>query len=242
MYLGVVSIIVIELNDKTEEEYKIISLCDKTNSIKKIALKNADNLKIGDLFFIKIDEDGTHNFEKVLDSTFDNDSKLGEDFLFQLFNLIDKENEELKKEKDEQEREKLELKNPKSLINLYNRASYFRNREAAIKLMINKFIHFARTIKINLNDLTKYFEIQCMKIILETQTLSFNFEKWENSVVLVLYLSYSNDINEELLIRAIESLLNIRLIDNETNELKLQLEQQLKEKLNELKGKQKELV
>lgn len=58
----------------------------------------------------------------------------------------------------------------------------------------------------------------------------------------ILYLSSNNDITEELLTRAIESLLNVKIANNETNELKLQLEQKLKEKLNELKGKQKKLV
>ena len=52
----------------------------------------------------------------------------------------------------------------------------------------------------------------------------------------------NNDIEGELLSMAIESLLNVKIVNNETNELKFQLEQQLKEKLNELKGKQKKLV
>lgn len=57
----------------------------------------------------------------------------------------------------------------------------------------------------------------------------------------ILYLS-NNNIDEELLTIAIQALLNVKIANNETNELKLQLEQQLKGKLNELKGKQKKLV
>ena len=108
--------------------------------------------------------------------------------------------------------------------------------------MRHNFICYAKNINLNLNDIKKYLEIQYMKIIIETQSSSFNFENWLNSVTLILYLSNNNDIDEELLTRAIEALLNAKIANNEINELKSQLEQQLKEKLNELKGKQKKLV
>lgn len=118
----------------------------------------------------------------------------------------------------------------------------FTFREFVIEKMIHDFICYAQNIKLDLNNVKKYLEIQCMKIIIETQSSSFNFENWLNSVTLILYLSNNNDISEELLTRAIEALLNAKIANNETNELKLQLEQQLEEKLNELKGKQKKLV
>ena len=52
----------------------------------------------------------------------------------------------------------------------------------------------------------------------------------------------SAEVQIALLTKEIEALLNVKVINKETNELKAQLEQQLKEKLNELKGKQKKLV
>ncbi len=89
MYLGVVSNTITKLNEQTLERYVSISLCDRANKLIKITLKNAKEFKIGDLLFVKIDEDGVYNFEKVLDLVFDKDSRLDEIFLFQFFNLID---------------------------------------------------------------------------------------------------------------------------------------------------------
>ena len=127
----------------------------------------------------------------------------------------------------------------KALSSLFGKFTFW---EFKIEVMRHNFICYAKNINLNLNDIKKYLEIQYMKIIIETQSSSFNFENWLNSVTLILYLSNNNDIDEELLTRAIEALLNVKVINNETNELKSQLEQQLKEKLNELKGKQKKLV
>ena len=240
MYLGVVSTTVTKLNEQIVEEYTMISLCDRANNIKKIALKNTNEFKIGDLLFVKIDEDGVYNFEKVPDLVFDKDSRLDEIFLFQFFNLIDEETKTLKKEKEKmyQESKQDELIF-KSLSSLFGNFTF---REFEIETLRHNFIRYAKNIKLDLNDIKKYLEIQCMKIIIETQSSSFNFEDWLNGVTLILYLSNNNDIDEELLTRAIEALLNAKIANNETNELKLQLEQQLKEKLNELKGKQKKLV
>ena len=238
MYLGVVSNTIIKQNEQTLERYALISLCDRANKLTKITLKNAKEFKIGDLLFVKIDEDGVYNFEKVPDLVFDKDSRLDEIFLFQFFNLIDEETKTLKKEKMYQESKQDELIF-KVLSSLFGNFTF---REFIIETLRHNFICYAKNIKLDLNDIKKYLEIQCMKIIIETQSSSFNFENWLNSVTLILYLSNNNDIDEELLTRAIESLLNVKIVNNETNELKLQLEQQLKEKLNELKGKQKKLV
>ena len=225
MYLGVVSRIITELNDQSAENYTVISLCDKENNIKRIYLKNDNKLKIGDLLFVKIDKNEFCNIEKISDLFFVKDSRLDEIFLFQLFNLINKVFADSKKVSDMQV----------SFSNL----SY---KDIAFQLVSRDFVYFAKNIKLNSNDIKTYSEIQCMKIIMETRTLSFDFEKWINSVALILCLSNNNDISEELLTRAIEALLNVKIANNETNELKLQLEQQLKEKLNQLKGNQKKLV
>lgn len=240
MYLGVVSNTEIRQNEQTLERYVTISLCDRANKLTKITLKNANEFKMGDLFFVKVDEDGVYNFEKVPNLAFNKDSRLDETFLFQLFNLIDEETETLKQEKEKmhQEAKQNELIF-KALSSLFGNFTF---REFVIGKMILDFICYAQNIKLDLNDIKKYFEIQCMKIIVETQSSSFNFEKWLNSVTLILYISNNNNINEELLTRVIESLLNVKIANNETNELKLQLEQQLEEKLKELKGKQKKLV
>lgn len=240
MYLGVVSSIVTKLNDKKVEEYKLVSFCNKANKIEKFVLKNTNEFKIGDLLFVKVDEDGVYNFEKVPDLAFDKESRLDENFLFQFFNLIDEETETLKKEKEKIYQEvKQDEFIFKALSSLFGNFTF---RELGIEAMRHNFICYAQNIKLDLNDVKKYLEIQCMKIIVETQSSSFNFDKWINSVTLILYLSNNNNINEELLIRTIEALLNVKTFDNEINELKLQLEQQLKGKLNELKGKQKKLV
>ena len=240
MYLGVVSNTVIKQNEQTLERYVSISLCDRANKLTKITLKNAKEFKIGDLLFVKIDEDGVYNFEKVPDLVFDKDSRLDEIFLFQFFNLIDEETKTLKKEKEkmyqESKQDELIFKVLSSLF------GNFTFREFIIETLRHNFICYAKNIKLDLNDIKKYLEIQCMKIIIKTQSSSFNFENWLNSITLILYLSNNNDIDEELLTRAIEALLNVKIVNNETNELKLQLEQQLEEKLNEIKGKRKKLV
>ena len=240
MYLGVVSNTIIKQNEQTLERYALISLCDRANKLTKISLKNANEFKIGDLLFAKVDEDGVYNFEKIPDLVFDKDSRLDETFLFQLFNLIDEEIETLKQEKEKmhQEAKQNELIF-KVLSSLFGNFTF---REFVIETLRHNFIRYAKNIKLDLNDVKKHLEIQCMKIIIETQSSSFNFENWLNSVTLILYLSNNNDIDEELLTRAIEALLNAKIAHNEINELKSQLEQQLKEKLNELKGKQKKLV
>ena len=240
MYLGVVSNTITKLNEQTLERYVLISLCDRANKLTKISLKNANEFKIGDLLFVKVDEDGVYNFEKVPDLVFDKDSRLDEIFLFQFFNLIDEETKTLKKEKEkmyqESKQDELIFKVLSSLF------GNFTFREFIIETLRHNFICYAKNIKLDLNDIKKYLEIQCMKIIIKTQSSSFNFENWLNSVTLILYLSNNNDIDEELLTRAIEALLNVKIVNNETNELKLQLEQQLEEKLNEIKGKRKKLV
>ena len=244
MYLGIVSSIVTKSNDQKVEEYKLVSFCNKANKIEKFALKNANKFKIGDLLLVKIDEDGVYNFEKISDLFFYEISKSHENILFQLFKLMDKEISNFKneKEKEEQEIKKLEITDLALINCLCNVFGNFRARETAIKSNINKFISLARILEQDLNDVKKYSEIQCMKIIMETGVYPFDFEKWLNSVALILCLSNNNNINEELLIRTIEALLNVKIANNETNELKLQLEQQLKGKLHELKGKQKKLV
>lgn len=230
MYLGVVSNTVIKQNEQTLERYVLISLCDRANKLTKITLQNAKEFKIGDLLFVKIDADGVYNFEKVPDLilcknpdlVIDKDSRLDENFLFQFFNLIDEETEFLKKEKEKMYQEATQ--NESTDLNFITVSAillgHFTLRKIAISEMIRQFIYYAKKIKLNLNDIKKYFEIQCMKIIMETQTSFFDFETWLSSVTLILCLSNNNDIDEELLTRVIEALLNAKVANNETNELK----------------------
>ena len=91
------------------------------------------------------------------------------------------------------------------------------------------------------NGIQKQYRNLIEKIIFNLKSKEIGQFEWMMYANAILNLS-NNDIDEELLSMAIELLLNVKISNNETNELKLQLEQQLKEKLNELKGKQKKLV
>lgn len=243
MYLGVVSSVVKKEEYREKSNKVIVSLCDRANKLTEIIVENANNLEIGDLLFVKLGENEKYDIEKI-DIPFSiKYCKLDENFLFQLFNLIGKEKEcfEITKDKFQQIAKGISLKslNACTLIEMVNE---FSNKKRVIQLMCNRFKHSVDCIKVDLNNVKKYMEIQCMKIITEAQFCDISFKEWLSAVTLFLSLSNNNDIDEELLARAIEALLSAKIKDNETNELKLQLEQQLKQKLNELKGKQKKLV
>ena len=239
MFLGVVSSIV----KKDYSTEAVVDLCDRANELTEIIFENASNLEIGDLLFIKLGENQKYDFEKIAIPFFIKYRKLDENFLFQLFNLIDNEIDcfETNKETFQQLIKEVSLKNlnADTLIDMVN---IFSDRKRVIELMCNRFKCSVDYIKMDVNDVKKYMEIQCMKIITETQFCDIGFKEWLNNVTLLLCLSNNNDIDEDLLVRAIETLLNVKIANNETNELKSQLEQQLKEKLNEIKGKQKKLV
>ena len=239
MFLGVVSSIV----KKDYSTEAVVDLCDRANELTEIIFENASNLEIGDLLFIKLGENQKYDFEKIAIPFFIKYRKLDENFLFQLFNLIDKEIDcfETNKETFRQLIKEVSLKNlnADTLIDMVER---FSNLKKAIRLLINEFRISAENIKVDLNNVKKYMEIQCMKIIVGMQFCDIDFKEWINNVTLLLCLSDNKEIDEELLTRAIKILLNAKIANNETNELKSQLEQQLKEKLNELKGKQKKLV
>lgn len=239
MFLGVVSSIV----KKDYSNEVVVDLCDRSNKLTEIIFENASNLEIGDLLFIKLGENQKCNFEKIEIPFSIKYKQLDENFLFQLFNLIDKEIYcfEMNKDTFQQLIKKMSLKNLDTDI-LIKMVEQFSNLKKAIRLLINKFRISTKNIKIDLNNVKKYMEFQCMKIIVQIQFCDIDFKEWINNVTLLLCLSDNKEIDEELLTKAIKILLNTKIIDNETNELKSQLEQQLKEKLNEIKGKQKKLV
>ena len=239
MFLGVVSSIV----KKDYSNEVVVDLCDRSNKLTEIIFENASNLEIGDLLFIKLGENQKCNFEKIEIPFSIKYKQLDENFLFQLFNLIDKEIYcfEMNKDTFQQLIKKMSLKNLNTDI-LIKMVERFSNLKKAIRLLINKFRISTKNIKIDLNNVKKYMEFQCMKIIVQIQFCDIDFKEWINNVTLLLCLSDNKEIDEELLTKAIKILLNTKIIDNETNELKSQLEQQLKEKLNEIKGKQKKLV
>ena len=91
------------------------------------------------------------------------------------------------------------------------------------------------------NGIQKQYRNLIEKIIFNLKSKEISQFEWMMYANAILNL-LNNDIEGELLSMAIELLLNVKIANDETNELKLQLEQQLKEKLNELKGKQKKLV
>lgn len=233
MFLGVVSTIDKDLSKQNlnKNDEKTIHLCDRANELTTIVLKNADNLSFGDLVILDVKDD-CYKFEKLeLSSDFD------ENLLIQLYNLI--ENEKLMLKSDQ----KVFKHNFGDFGKLGEEIFYcFSNRNRLIQLLNNKFSELLLKVKINPNN-KNYFQIQCLKIIGEVQFLEVDLIHWTKYAITILNLLNSDvDIDNDLLIKTIESLLNVYVDDLDKNQLKIQLEQELRDKLNELKGNQKKLV
>lgn len=240
MYLGVVR--EIRLNNERVENndsvgYLSVDLCNQYGELENIFISTNDVSDIliqGDLVALDYE-----NGKWIVRETI-NKEKLSIFQILKLEKLIELEKEEAQAGK------KLCDEKFNSMKFLF--AAEFELRDYIINLLVNRF-------KLSLKDENIRFEYLKLKkdkdcvykqstefverIIFNLQSDDISIFSWLTYASSILYLSSNNEITEELLTMAIEALLNVKVAKNE---LKSQLEQQLKDKLNELKGKQKKLV
>lgn len=234
MFLGVVSTIDKNLSKQNlnKNDEKTIHLCDRANELTTIVLKNADNLSFGDLVLLDIN-DNNYNFKKIeFSSSFD------QNLLIQFYNLIVAEKEKLKED------EIIFKQNFGDFGQLGKEIFYcFSNRNRLIEKLNNKFHEILSNLKNDSVDDKLYPQIQCLKIFSELQVSKIDLIHWIKYSLSILHL-LDNEyiIDKELLINIIESLLNTNICELDKDGLKIQIDQQLKEKWNELKGQQKKLV
>ena len=254
MYLGVVR--EIRLNNERVENndsvgYLSVDLCNQYGELENIFISTNDVSDIliqGDLVALDYE-----NGKWIVRETI-NKEKLSIFQILKLEKLIELEKEEAQAGK------KLCDEKFNSMKFLF--AAEFELRDYIINLLVNRFklslkdenIRF-EYLKLSLKDENIRFEYLKLKkdkdcvykqstefverIIFNLQSDDISIFSWLTYASSILYLSSNNEITEELLTMAIEALLNVKVAKNE---LKSQLEQQLKDKLNELKGKQKKLV
>ncbi len=232
MFLGVVATTKKDINNQSLDKRsdRTIHLCDRANKLTTIVIPNADNLTFGNLIILDLKDD-CYKFERLKSS-----SNVDENLLIQLYNLI--ENEKLMLKTDEE----IFKKNFGDFGKIGEEIFHtFSSRYHLIELLKTKFYEFS--LKVNPNNNQCYLKVNCLKIICQMQSSNVDLNQWITLAKLVLNLTNINDnFDKELLINVVESLINKCVDDIDGNELKLQLEQQLKEKLNELNGKQKKLV
>lgn len=232
MFLGVVATTKKDINNQSLDKRsdRTIHLCDRANKLTTIVIPNADNLTFGNLIILDVKDD-CYKFERLKSS-----SNVDENLLIQLYNLI--ENEKLMLKTDEE----IFKKNFGDFGKIGEEIFHtFSSRYHLIELLKTKFYEFS--LKVNPNNNQCYLKVKCLKIICQMQSSNVDLNQWITLAKLVLNLTNINDnFDKELLINVVESLINKCVDDIDGNELKLQLEQQLKEKLNELNGKQKKIV
>ncbi len=218
--------------------YVNIDLCNQNGKLINIFTSTREVLYQGDLVALDY-VNGRWIVKEAINGVGFNRKKLAIFEIMQLEKLIKAEEIKLRAEKKEYD-ESHHIKN-----DLFSEIVW---REGIIEELIKRFNASFNDINIKIEyikimkDTVFRQQVEFMeKIISSLRVNEINLFFWLMYANSILHL-LNNNIDKELLIRAIELLLNVKIANNETNELKLQLEQQLKEKLNELKGKQKKLV
>ena len=218
--------------------YVNIDLCNQSGKLINIFTSTREVLYQGDLVALDY-VNGRWIVKEAINGVGFSKEKLTIFEILQLEKLIEAEKIKLRAEKKEYD-ESHHIKN-----DLFSEIVW---REGIIEELIKRFNSFFNDINIKIEyikimkDTVFRQQVEFLeKIISSLRTSKISLFLWLMYANSILHL-LNNNIDEELLIKAIESLLNVEAVNNETNELKLQLEQQLKEKLNELKGKQKKLV
>ena len=218
--------------------YVNIDLCNQSGKLINIFISTREVLYQGDLVALDY-VNGRWIVKETINGVGFSSEKLTIFEIMQLKKLIEAEKIKLQAEKKEYDE------------------SYHKKNDLFFEIIWRKGIieELIKRFNLSFNDVNIKIEyINIMKDTVFRQQVEFLEKIFSslrvNEINLFFWLMYANsilhllnnNIDEELLTRAIEALLNVKIANNETNELKLQLEQQLKEKLNELKGKQKKLV
>lgn len=237
MFLGIVATTKKEIYKQKSNE-RTIHLCDRANKLTEVVIPNADTLSFGDLVILDVRSEDSYNFKKIKNPFETEQNQMIEDLLSQLYNLIEREKEMLKVD------EEIFKKNFGDFGKLGEEIFLsFSDRYRLIRLLKTKFCEISSNVKCNQNNANDYLKVQCLKIIGEMQFSNIALNHWLRSATSILhFVSKNYDIDKDLLIKAIESLLNVYVDDLDKNQLKIQLEQELRDKLNELKGNQKKLV
>ena len=248
MYLGVVR--AYKLSDKSCKASNAAQLkfdfyvdfCNQNGELETICLDNYFNLIANNRLLVSLDYvDGYWVPSLVLGK---NEVKnLSIRHLLQLDKLIELEKSKLEEVKREFKRNELASVNLQLEIikreKLLHRLSLIM--DTGLNTAKKRFMFTNLKESLKQNGIQKQYRNLIEKIIFNLKSKEIGQFEWMMYANAILNLS-NNDIEGELLSMAIESLLNAKIANNETNELKSQLEQQLKEKLNELKGKRKKLV
>lgn len=246
MVLGVV---LYEYKDNEGKKANVVAYCNKENKLEKAKMiEKVDELDIGDLLTIEKNIDGNYQVNKLNNlQEFNNNEQLF-NMLMQLFNLINKVNEELKsdKEKENQEVKNLVLSEnlDEDLVRFICKSSnHSFEKEIVVREMKWNFIDTSSKISFSLDNINNFARIKCMEIILKRQSLTIIDFYWIKDATLLLLLANSDNIDKDLLVNALETLLNNRLDDKfENYDFVLYLNQQIKQKIEELKGKSRKLV
>ena len=243
MYLGIVRKQKIQSFSSTrencgefnQENYLIcsyIDFCNQDNRLETITIVNQHDLFYGDLVVL------CHVVGKWVAVNISNElNKKGLSTLqlLQLSQLIEQErvtlNEENKMSKHN--KDSLDIYSRKEIIRILLR---ILNKELSDE---NKRDEFN---KLRQNSIQKQYMEVFEKMIIDLKLNQVDLFKWIMYANSILHLMDNNNVDRNLLINIIECLLDSKTKNNEVNELKLELEQQLKEMLHELKGKQKKLV
>lgn len=248
MYLGVVR--AYKLSDKSCKASNAAQLkfdfyvdfCNQNGELETICLDNYFNLIANNGLLVSLDYvDGYWVPSLVLGKN--EVRNLSIRHLLQLDKLIELEKSKLEEVKREFKRNELVSVNLHLEIikreKLLHRLSLIM--DTGLNTAKKRFMFTNLKESLKQNGIQKQYRNLIEKIIFNLKSKEIGQFEWMMYANAILNLS-NNDIEGELLSMAIESLLNVKIVNNETNELKSQLEQQLKEKLNELKGKQKKLV
>ena len=215
-----------------------IDFCNQDGSLQTICIKNRFDLKPYDLVYLDY-VNGNWNIKKIAVPSALEKSFLSIDEILQLDKLL--EQEELKLNED---------KKAYDYGPLYYYALHFNvdDRQKAIRVMSyimknelrdkKKRIEF---MKLKENSVHREYKELVQSIIKYLSSNEINLFQWLICANSILHFLNIDKVEEELLIRTMENLLNANVVNNETNSLKFQAEQEIKNKLKEMKGKQKRL-
>mgnify|MGYP001853469475 CR=1 FL=1 len=216
--------------------YISVDLCNQNGKLNSIFISTSKCSYQGDLVNL-VYENGNWIVKEIIDDY--NVKKLSINQILQLEKLIELEKLKLKEEKKEYAESY--LKRDSLFFEIVRRELRIEDLVKKFNLAIKNVSTKIEYIKLKKDSSYRQSIEFIEKIIYSLRTNELSLFFWLMYASSILHLS-NNNINEELLTRAIELLLNVKIANNEINELKLQLEQQLKQKLTELKGKQKRLV
>ena len=235
MFLGIVATPKKEIY-RIKSSERTIHFCDRNNKLTTSIIPNASTLTFGNL--VILDDSESYNYKNLLELE---QNQFNQDILFQLYELLEKEKEMLSVDAE------VFKKNFGDFGKIGEEIfTSFSSRAKLIKILNDKFCEVSLNVKCNQKTVKEYVKVKCLKIIGEMQFSNVSLSCWLRAATSALHFSSneidSDEVDKNLLIKTIESLLNAYVDDLDKDELKSQLEQKLREELNELRGKQKKLV